>query len=744
MRIPSLTLAVTGLVVSLAAQGVNCTLLGTFNNHGPFNDIWGYTAPNGSEYALLGTTTGPVVVDVSNPSNPIERGWFPWASSGWRDIRTYGHYAYVVTEAGQGFQILSLSNPNNPSEVGIFGTSNSNNAHNVCVDTGAGRLYLVGCNSGTPVYDLTGNPANPSFIGYALGSGNSNYFHDLHVENGYGYGAMIYNGDLRIMDVTTWPPASLSSTSTPGNFTHNAWPNAAGTICVTTDEVSGGVVKFFDITNKSNPQPLGQYTANPSSVPHNAYIVGNLCHVSWYTEGYRCIDISNPNNPVEVASYDTWPGGSGGYSGAWGCYPFLPSGNVLISDRSTGLYIVKPNLTNLALSHAPLGNTSDEDGPYPVTATVTSANPISSIAMHWREGASGSFTAVPMNPSGTPNEFVGDIPGHDAVTEIQYYVEAVDNFGSARSPAAGTHSFLVGTINELFVDGFETDLGWTHAAYSVQDDWERGAPAGQSGTSGGVGWQDPPAAYAGNNVWANDLGNGSNGSYRNNNGNWLQSPTIATNGLQNLRLRFHRWLHMYPGDIAMVKCNGAAVYVMTFGINDPSWQEVDIDLSAVSNSASTIAIRFEILTDGSGVSGGWAIDEFMVTQISDSSPPQFYGTGTAGTTGIPAINLSQPAAIGTTTQIEGSSILPGAATFMLMNFSDDNSPQFGINLLVQTPAAVHSTIASVGGQASFPFSVPNDPMFDNLYLYSQIIPIDAGGPQGLAASQGMRFRVCLQ
>ena len=70
---------------------------------------------------------------------------------------------------------------------------------------------------------------------------------------------------------------------------------------------------------------------------------GDKVHVSWYTEGYRCIDISDPSNPVEVASYDTWPGSSGGYNGCWGCYPFLPSGNVLVSDRATGLYIVRPS-----------------------------------------------------------------------------------------------------------------------------------------------------------------------------------------------------------------------------------------------------------------------------------------------------------------------------------------------------------------------------------------------------------------
>ncbi len=339
----TLLLAAALCAASLSAQGVNCALLGTFNNHGPFNDIWGYTAPNGDEYALLCTTTGTVVVDVTNPATPIERGFLTFGSSTWRDCRTFGSYAYVVTEATAGFQIIDLSNPNSPTSLGAFGTSVSGNAHNICIDVGAGRLYLVGTSVGTPVWDLNANPANPTYVGLASPSGSSNYYHDLCVENGYFYGSMIYNGDLRISDTSTFPPTVLSNTPTPGNFTHHAWPNAAGTLCVTADEVTGGVIRLFDITNKSNPIGLGTFTPNPAAVVHNAFIVGDRVHVSWYTEGYRCIDISDPSNPVEVASYDTWSGSSGGYNGCWGVYPFLPSGNILVSDRSSGLFIVRPS-----------------------------------------------------------------------------------------------------------------------------------------------------------------------------------------------------------------------------------------------------------------------------------------------------------------------------------------------------------------------------------------------------------------
>ncbi|MBI5853488.1 MAG: choice-of-anchor B family protein, partial [Planctomycetes bacterium] len=298
MHLRTVALAALVLGSALSAQGFNCVLLGRHDQHAPYNDVWGYTAPNGKEYALLGATTGLVVIDCSIPTAPVERGFFPWATSTWRDIRTYGHYAYVSSEGGGGFMIVDLSNPDAPVSLGVFGSSYFGNAHNICVDLGTGKLYLAGTNTGTPVFDLAANAANPPYVGHMTASGQSNYFHDLCVENGYAYGSMIYNGVLRIINVTSpFPGTTLSNTTTPSSFTHNAWPNTAGTLCVTTDERAGGVVKFFDITNKSAPIARGQFTPNATSIPHNAYIVGNLCHVSWYTEGYQCVDISDPANP---------------------------------------------------------------------------------------------------------------------------------------------------------------------------------------------------------------------------------------------------------------------------------------------------------------------------------------------------------------------------------------------------------------------------------------------------------------
>ena len=44
---------------------------------------------------------------------------------------------------------------------------------------------------------------------------------------------------------------------------------------------------------------------------------------------------------TEIAHFDTFPASNAlGFDGAWSVYPFLPSGNLLVSDGSNGLFVL--------------------------------------------------------------------------------------------------------------------------------------------------------------------------------------------------------------------------------------------------------------------------------------------------------------------------------------------------------------------------------------------------------------------
>jgi choice-of-anchor B domain-containing protein len=735
--------AVLAVAGSVLAQGYQCSLLGTQNLHPPYNGIWGYVAPNGKEYALLGSELGVAIIDCTVPTAPVERAWFPGVNNPWRELRSYGHHVYVTSEGMSGFQVIDMANPDAPVNLGIVGSAQFGNAHNLCVDHGTGRLYILGCNTGTPVYDAAANPAAPVFLGYAAGSGQSNYFHDLSAENGYGYGAMIYNGLLRIWDLSTFPPTVLSDSLTPSAFTHNAWPNASGTLTVTTDERDGSVIRFYDTTNKLAPIARGQISVNPTSIPHNSYIIGNVAHTSWYTEGYQAIDCSDPTTPVVVASYDTFPGASGGFSGAWGCFPFLPSGNVFISDRSTGLYVLHPHLTDLAIVHTPLGDTTNEDGPYTVTASLTSSHAIGIVTLRYRVDG-GAEQSVAMTGSG-PGQWSGAIPAQNATATIEYHVDAVDAQAARRSPRIGEHRFLVGTRVSRWLDDFESGTnGWTTGG--TANDWQLGAPAGRAGFSSGFGWQDPVLAASGSNVRGTDLGIGTgNGAYANSANSFLQSPAIPTNGVQGLRLRFRRWLSLVAGDTVRVVVNGNVVSTTSTATYDTRWTWVDLDVAPILNTQPTATIRFELQTTSSNAAGGWNLDDVELFTLHDAAPPLVYGAGTPGTGSIvPLLSLSAPAVLGTTIQVQGSAMLANSVAVLAMNLQPASLPALGVTVLVEPLNAVLLTgTVSAGGTASWPLALPPSLALDDIYIYAQALPLDPGSPGGfLAASAGLRFRSC--
>jgi choice-of-anchor B domain-containing protein len=738
-------LLVAGLASSLlTAQGYQCSLLANLDQHAPYSGMWGYVAPNGKEYALLGTTTGIAVIDCTNGSAPVERGYFPWANSTWREVRTYGTYAYVTTEAAAGFKVIDLTNPDAPVDLGIVGAANHGNTHAIGVDLGAGRVYLTGTNNGLAVYDAAANPAAPVFVGFAAPSGNSNYFHDIAVENGFGYGAMIYAGLFRILDVTTWPPTVLSSVTTPSAFTHNAWPTANGAITVTTDERDGSLIRFYDTTNKQAPVPISQMTMFGNSVPHNAYIIGNRAHIAWYTEGYQCVDFSDPSKPVVVASYDSWPGASGGFNGAWGCFPFLPSGNVYISDRATGLYVLRPHLTDLAITHTPLSDTQNEDGPYTVVANVASSHAIASVTLRWRE-IGGAFQAVAMAPTPVPGQWSGAIPGQDAYRTIEYYVEATDAQAQRRNPATGEHRFAIGSKVTRWSDDFEGASTWTSGG--TASDWQLGAPAGRAGYSSGMGWQDPLHATSGTNVRGNDLGGtGFNGAYANSQNSFLESAAIPTNGVQGLRLRFRRFLSLVGSDTARLRVNGTLVWSTSAALYDTSWQWIEHDISAITNAASNVVVRFELQTTSTNAAGGWQIDDVELCTLHDAAPSLVYGAGTPGTAGlVPALAVSAPAVLGTTIGLLGSSMLGSSPVVLGLGVAAADFPAFGVQILVDpTGAALLQTTTQPNGTAAWPFTLPPTPTLDGIHLYAQALVLDAGSPGGLvSASAGLRFRTCL-
>ena len=92
-----------------AQTSMNMSLLGTYNYNTEGSDIWGWADANNNEYALVCLRNGFSVTNVTNPSSPYEEFFISDIPSTWRDVKTWGNYAYVTTEADAGLLIVDLS-----------------------------------------------------------------------------------------------------------------------------------------------------------------------------------------------------------------------------------------------------------------------------------------------------------------------------------------------------------------------------------------------------------------------------------------------------------------------------------------------------------------------------------------------------------------------------------------------------------------------------------------------------------
>lgn len=312
------------------------------------NDVWGYVDELGNEYAIVGTTKGTSIVDVTNPSNPVEVFWIAGSESIWRDPCVYGDYAYITTEAEDGLLIIDLS-PLPASTVlptstytGPTGT-NWQSAHTCFVDEN-GFAYVFGANRGNGgaiILDVNTDPMNP----IEVGDFNAWYVHDGFVRNDTMYLAHISDGFFSLVDVSDKTnPILLGTKTTPNDFTHNIWPSTTGQYVFTTDEVSGSFIAAYDISDPSNIVEVDRIQNSPGQgvIPHNTHVKGNYLITSYYSEGIVIHDITHPNNIIQIGQYDTYPSQTTGFDGCWGVYPFLPSGTILASDITQGLFILGP------------------------------------------------------------------------------------------------------------------------------------------------------------------------------------------------------------------------------------------------------------------------------------------------------------------------------------------------------------------------------------------------------------------
>lgn len=351
---PSQNISMTG---SIAPNTVD---MGPDNRK--YSGCWGWkqTSTN-KEYAIVGGSNGTYFIDISSPATPSVSAFVPGKTGcTWREIKTYQNYCYVISDDAfpNTFQIIDMSTL--PSTVTVVhdGITYFERAHTLWVDGNklyvAGLTYSTSAASAMNVYSLA-TPTAPLLlrsVNQDISTSLFNYVHDMYVRNDTVFASTGYSGMyiLKLTAANTFTQLGSYTGYASSAYNHSSMLTQDAKYLLFCDEVPGSLpIKFVNVQNFSNVQPVQTFQPHTGTTPHNPYLIGNKwAIVSCYQDGLNIYDISQPGNAALSGYFDTYPQGgfnTGNYNGDdyrgnWGAYPYLPSGIIIAVDMQNGVFLL--------------------------------------------------------------------------------------------------------------------------------------------------------------------------------------------------------------------------------------------------------------------------------------------------------------------------------------------------------------------------------------------------------------------
>jgi hypothetical protein len=311
---------------------------------------------------------GLMLWDVTNPASPVQigylntgcctRGVHEFEVQNRSDLERTFAYASVPTsrypdsttpsgyrdENGEGdFRLFDITDPAHPVQVSDWGIqdiggpfypgqgcdADANYGHGAEPSDDGRLVFLSYWDSGFIALDLT-DPAQPVFQGRTVYPVNA-------------------DGDAHS---ASYDDARMLLFSADEDFCKNSGPGI---------EKGQGYLRVYDYSNLAAPVQIGQYRT-PNSIGtntkaagdyslHNALVVGTDVYMSWYSDGIRVVDASNPGALQEVAYFvppaannPVKPSQRGVLSNApqvWGVAYDEATQLIYASDMNSGLWILR-------------------------------------------------------------------------------------------------------------------------------------------------------------------------------------------------------------------------------------------------------------------------------------------------------------------------------------------------------------------------------------------------------------------
>ncbi|WP_232293188.1 LVIVD repeat-containing protein [Stigmatella aurantiaca] len=287
-----------------------------------------------------GLPGGLSVFDVSDKAAPVLVKTFQFpGDTDWNGVWAKDDALYVAS-AHRGVLLFDIRNPGDPQFLRSLQAGNGS-VHTVFVE--GNRLYATDL-SGIILYDVS-NALEPIELNrYAPFPIDSP--HDMFAIGDRLYVSYASDGFV-VADVSN--PQSIATLGTYNFRDHYSHANAVGVFGGRTIAFMGGEgpfehLRMLDISEPAQMVKIGVFQLRPIVSIHNMVLVGKRLYLSWYQEGVRVLDVSNPTQPQQVAYFNTFresdPGRGGYFDGSIGIR--VPGdGYIYTVDTSRGLLILR-------------------------------------------------------------------------------------------------------------------------------------------------------------------------------------------------------------------------------------------------------------------------------------------------------------------------------------------------------------------------------------------------------------------
>lgn len=232
------------------------------------------------------------IADITNPASPQLLGGVELPSATERIVLS-GNHAFL---AGSSLLVVDVSNPAAPF---LRGTATcALVSKDVAVAGGyayVAEAVAVGQGGRLEIFDVT-NPAAPSLAG-SLGLPVRAY--GVAVEGTHAY---VASGGFRVVDVSNpHAPAMVGTAPTPQSSQRVAVAGSHAYVTVSEPAPVAGSLRVFNIANPSAPQLVGTFATYGGA--QDVTLDGTIACIGDSFRGFRVLDVSNPANPVQLASF---------------------------------------------------------------------------------------------------------------------------------------------------------------------------------------------------------------------------------------------------------------------------------------------------------------------------------------------------------------------------------------------------------------------------------------------------------